>query len=157
MLLDCDWGWSSTWGRLPNQPNGGQPLQGHKPGGNRSKNQFHFDMGKELYRVLGTDLTVVPGLSALTVITLVTEIGTDWGRFSNVAAFRRWLTLCASCKREWGQGSLSRKTHMGNSRLAAALRLAAQTLHKSHSYLGAYYPPHAGTPGRAASHHRCGP
>jgi hypothetical protein len=23
--------------------------------------QFHFDMGKELYRVPGTDLTVVPG------------------------------------------------------------------------------------------------
>ena len=55
-------------------------MQGHKRG-KRRKNQFHFDMGKELYRVLGTDSTVVPGLSALTVHTLVTEIGTDFGDF----------------------------------------------------------------------------
>src|ERR1700734_2657133 len=89
MLVDCDREIEQHMSQLPNQPNGGQPLQGHKQG-KRRKNQFHFDMGKELYRVLGTDLTVVPGLSALTVHTLVTEIGTDFGRFPNVAAFTSW-------------------------------------------------------------------
>lgn len=137
MLLDCDREIEQRMGQLPNQPNGGQPLQGHKRG-KRRKNQFHFDMGKELYRVLGTDLTVVPGLSALTVHTLVTEIGTDFGRFPNVAAFTSWLTLCPGSKKSGGK-VLSSKTRKSNSRLAAALRLAAQTLHKSHSYLGAYY------------------
>jgi len=95
-------------------------------------------MGKELYRVLGTDLTAVPGLSALTVHTLVTEIGTDLRRFPNVAAFTSWLTLCPGSKKSGGK-VLSSKTRKSNSRLAAALRLAAQTLHKSQSYLGAYY------------------
>jgi hypothetical protein len=126
--------------QLPNQPDGGQPpvsLGGNKQG-KRRKNQFHFDMAKELYRVLGTDLTAVPGLSALTVHTLVTEIGTDLGRFPNVAAFTSWLTLCPGSKKSGGK-VLSSKTRKSNSRLAAALRLAAQTLHKSHSYLGAYY------------------
>jgi transposase len=137
MLLDCDREIEQRMGQLPNQPNGGQPLDGHKRG-KRRKNQFHFDMGKELYRVLGTDLTVVPGLSALTVHTLVTEIGTDFGRFPNVAAFTSWLTLCPGSKKSGGK-VLSSKTRKSNSRLAAALRLAAQTLHKSHSYLGAYY------------------
>jgi transposase len=137
MLLDCDREIEQRMGQLPNQPNGGQPLEGHKRG-KRRKNQFHFDMGKELYRVLGTDLTVVPGLSALTVHTLVTEIGTDFGRFPNVAAFTSWLTLCPGNKKSGGK-VLSSKTRKSNSRLAAALRLAAQTLHKSHSYLGAYY------------------
>ena len=137
MLLDCDREIEQRMGQLPNQPNGGQPLQGHKRG-KRRKNQFHFDMGKELYRVLGTDLTVVPGLSALTVHTLVTEIGTDFGRFPNVAAFTSWLTLCPGSKKSGGK-VLSSKTRKSNSRLAAALRLAAQTLHKIHSYLGAYY------------------
>lgn len=137
MLLDCDREIEQRMGQLPNQPNGGQPLESHKRG-KRRKNQFHFDMGKELYRVLGTDLTVVPGLSALTVHTLVTEIGTDFGRFPNVAAFTSWLTLCPGSKKSGGK-VLSSKTRKSNSRLAAALRLAAQTLHKSHSYLGAYY------------------
>jgi hypothetical protein len=137
MLLDCDREIEQRMGQLPNQPNGGQPLQGHKRG-KRRKNQFHFDMGKELYRVLGTDLTVVPGLSALTVHTLVTEMGTDFGRFPNVAAFTSWLTLCPGSKKSGGK-VLSSKTRKSNNRLAAALRLAAQTLHKSQSYLGTYY------------------
>lgn len=137
MLVDCDREIEQHMSQLPNQPNGGQPLPGNK-GGKRRKNQFHFDMGKELYRVLGTDLTAVPGLSSLTVHTLVTEIGTDLGRFPNVAAFTSWLTLCPGSKKSGGK-VLSSKTRKSNSRLAAALRLAAQTLHKSHSYLGAYY------------------
>ena len=137
MLVDCDREIEQHMSQLPNQPNGGQPLQGNKRG-KRRKNQFHFDMGKELYRVLGTDLTAVPGLSALTVHTLVTEIGTDFGRFPNVAAFTSWLTLCPGSKKSGGK-VLSSKTRKSNSRLAAALRLAAQTLHKSQSYLGAYY------------------
>ena len=139
----------------PNQPNGGQPLQGHKRG-KRRKNQFHFDMGKELYRVLGTDLTVVPGLSALTVHTLVTEIGTDFGRFPNVAAFTSWLTLCPGSKKSGGK-VLSSKTRKSNSRLAAALRLAAKTRAQESLLPGRILSPHAGAPGRAASHHRCGP
>jgi transposase len=140
MLVDCDREIEQHMGQLPNQPSGGQPpasLEGDKRG-KRRKNQFHFDMGKELHRVLGTDLTAVPGLSALTVHTLVTEIGTDLGRFPNVAAFTSWLTLCPGSKKSGGK-VLSSKTRKSNSRLAAALRLAAQTLHKSHSYLGAYY------------------
>lgn len=137
MLVDCDREIEQRMGQLPNQPNGGQPLEGNKRG-KRRKNQFHFDMGKELYRVLGTDLTAVPGLSALTVHTLVTEIGTDFGRFPNAAAFTSWLTLCPGSKKSGGK-VLSSKTRKSNSRLAAALRLAAQTLHKSHSYLGGYY------------------
>jgi|SRR5271165_232163 len=137
MLVDCDREIEQRMGQLPNQPNGGQPFEDNKRG-KRRKNQFHFDMGKELYRVLGTDLTAVPGLSALTVHTLVTEIGTDLRRFPNVAAFTSWLTLCPGSKKSGGK-VLSSKTRKSNSRLAAALRLAAQTLHKSHSYLGAYY------------------
>jgi transposase len=140
MLVDCDRELEQRMGQLPNHPNGGQPpasLEGRK-WGKRRKNQFHFDMGKELYRVLGTDLTTVPGLSALTVHTLVTEIGTDLRRFPNVAAFTSWLTLCPGSKKSGGK-VLSSKTRKSNSRLAAALRMAAQTLHKSHSYLGAYY------------------
>lgn len=139
MLVACDRELEQGMSQLPDGPNGGQPPASlERKGGKRRKNQFHFDMGKELYRVLGTDLLSVPGLSALTVHTLVTEIGTDLRRFPNVAAFTSWLTLCPGSKKSGGK-VLSSKTRKSNSRAAAALRLAAQTLHKSHSYLGAHY------------------
>jgi transposase len=141
MLADCDREIEQHMGQLPDQPDGAQPPplvnQGGK-GKRRRKNQFHFDMGKELYRVLGTDLTVVPGLNALTVHTLVSEIGTDVSRFANGGAFTSWLTLCPSNKKSGGK-VLSSKTRKSTSRAGKALRLAAQTLHKSQSYLGAYF------------------
>lgn len=140
MLVDCDGEIEQHMSQLPTHPNGGQrPASlGSGAGGKRRKNQFHMDMGKELYRVLGTDLTLVPGLNALTAHTLVTEIGTDLARFPNVAAFSSWLALCPGSKKSGGK-ILSSRTRKSNSRVSHALRLAAQTLHRSHSYLGAYY------------------
>lgn len=140
MLVDCDREIEQHMSQLPNHSDGGQPSasQGGAQPGKRRKNQFHMDMGKELYRVLGTDLTLVPGLNALTVHTLVTEIGTDLARFPNVAAFSSWLALCPGSKKSGGK-VLSSRTRKSKSRVSNALRLAAQTLHRSKSYLGAYY------------------
>jgi transposase len=140
MLADCDREIEQRMGQLPDHPGGGQPPASlaSNSGGKRRKNQFHFNMGKELYRVLGTDLLAVPGLNALTVHTLVTEVGTDLSRFPNVAAFTSWWTLCPGSKKSGGK-VLSSRTRKSNSRLSTALRLAAQALHKSNSYLGVYF------------------
>ena len=43
----------------------------HKP----RKNEFRFDLRTHLYRILGVDLTAVPGLNAITVHTALAEIG----------------------------------------------------------------------------------
>ncbi len=140
MLADCDREMEQYMRRLPDNGQGGSGLaQSGKEGkGKRRKNQFHFDMGKELHRVLGTDLTLVPGLNALTVHTLVAEVGSDLSRFENAAAFTSWLALCPGSKKSGGK-VLSSKTRKTSSRLNGALRLGAQTLHRSHSYLGAFY------------------
>lgn len=140
MLAECDREIEQYMRRLPDNDQGGSGVaQSGKEGkGKRRKNQFHFDMGKELHRVLGTDLTQVPGLNALTVHTLVAEVGSDLSRFENAAAFASWLALCPGSKKSGGK-VLSSKTRKTTSRLNRALRLAAQTLHRSHSYLGAFY------------------
>jgi transposase len=104
----------------------------------RSKNQFHCDMSSELTRVLGVDLTTIPGISALTAHTLLAEIGADLNRFANVAAFTSWLALCPNNKKSGGK-VLSSKTRQTNSRASRALRLAAQTLARSRSHLGNFY------------------
>jgi hypothetical protein len=49
------------------------------------------------------------------------------------------LVGTVSWKQEDGGKVLSSRTRKSNSRVSNALRLAAQTLHRSHSYLGAYY------------------
>jgi transposase len=104
----------------------------------RRKNQFHFDMRAELYRLFGVDLTAIPGISALTAHTLLAEIGPDLRRFPSVAAFTSWLGLCPGNKKSGGK-VLSSKTRQTNNRANRALRLAAQTLLRSRSPLGNFH------------------
>ena len=104
----------------------------------RSKNQFHCDMSSELTRVLGVDLTTIPGISALTAHTLLSEIGSDLSPFPNAAAFASWLALCPANKKSGGK-VLSSRTRQTNSRASRALRLAAQTLARNRSHLGNFY------------------
>jgi transposase len=104
----------------------------------RRKNEFHFDMRTELYRILGVDLTAIPGFDAITAHAVLAEVGRDLSRFRNAAAFVSWLGLCPQNKKSGGR-VLSTKTRRTKNRLNSALRVAAQTLHRSQTYLGAYY------------------
>lgn len=84
------------------------------------------------------DLTEVPGVSGLTAYMLLTEVGSDLSRFPNAAAFASWLGLCPDNRISGGQ-ILSVATRKVKNRLALALRMAAQSLHRSQSYLGQYF------------------
>jgi transposase len=106
----------------------------HKP----RKNEFRFDRRTHLYRILGVDLTAVPGLNAITVHTALAEMGPDLSRFANGSAFTAWLGVSPDNKKSGGR-ALSSKTRRTRNRLNRALRSAAQTLHHSKSYLGTYY------------------
>jgi transposase len=90
------------------------------------------------WRILGVDLTAVPGISSPTVQVLLAEIGPDWSQFRSAAAFASWLGLCPNNEISGGQ-VLSSKTRKVNNRAATAFRLAAHSLHHSRSYLGEYY------------------
>ena len=91
-----------------------------------------------LYSAFGVDLTQVPGIWPLTAQVLLTEIGPDLSSFPNVAAFASWLRLCPD-KRVSGGKVLSSKTGPTKNRAALALRMAAQSLHHSQTFLGEYY------------------
>lgn len=106
----------------------------HKP----RRNQARFDLRNHLYRVFGVDLTAVPGISSLTAQVLLTEVGADLTKFSTASTFASWLGLCPDNRISGGK-ILSVRTRHVVSRLAAALRMAAQSLHRSQSYLGDYF------------------
>jgi transposase len=91
-----------------------------------------------LYRVTGIDLTQVPGIQALTAVTIISEIGLDISRFPTEKQFCSWLGLSPSPKVSGGKRLGEEKRHVKN-RVAQALRIAATTVQKSQSALGAYY------------------
>jgi transposase len=97
-----------------------------------------LDLRQELYRSFGVDLTQVPGINPLTAQVLLTEVGPVLSRFPTAAAFCSWLRLCPEPKISGGQ-VLSSRIRPTKNRAALALRLAAQALHKSQTFLGEYF------------------
>jgi transposase len=108
------------------------------PGKQRSKNAPQFDARAALARWAGVDLTRINGLSVATVMTILSEIGPDLSRFANVKHFCSWLGLCPGTKISGGK-VLSARTRRSANRVRQALKLAAMSLSRNDSALGAFY------------------
>ena len=103
-----------------------------------AKNQPDFDIAGELKRVAGVDLTRIDGIKAMTVQTLIAEAGLDMSQWPTEYHFVSWIGLAPRNEVSGGK-VLKKKTRKVVSRLATALRMAASTLRKSQSYLGAQF------------------
>jgi transposase len=93
---------------------------------------------EEAYRILGVDLTTIPGISALHIQAIIAEVGPDLSKFRSPAAFASWLGLCPDNDVSGGK-VLWTGTRKVKNRFAAALRMAAQSLQGSRSALGEFY------------------
>jgi len=102
------------------------------------RNQPQFDLRGQLHRILGVDLTALPGLSTITVHTLFGEVGGDLAKFPSAKHFSSWLGLCPDHRISGGK-VLSAHTRTVKSRAAYALRMAAYSAGKSYSAIGDYY------------------
>jgi transposase len=96
------------------------------------------DLRTELYRIVGTDLTQIPGLGTGHVTTLLTELGYDLSDFGTGGRFCMWLGLCPNPQISGGK-VLKRGTRDVKNRAATVFRLAAQSLHRDDSALGRFY------------------
>src|SRR5436309_4608087 len=103
----------------------------------RRVNSPGFDVRTALYYVVGLDLTEIEGISELTALTLISEIGPGVSQFATVKKFCSWLGLCPNWKKTGGRVKSSR-TRRGVNRAAQALRMAAQSLHHSRGALGGF-------------------
>ena len=70
--------------------------------------------------------------------TVISEVGVDMTRWKTEAHFASWLGLCPDNRITGGKVIRKGTRHVVN-RAATALRLAATTLLRSQSYLGAQY------------------
>jgi transposase len=86
----------------------------------------------------GVDLVAVTGISGTLVQTIISEIGTDISRFPMVKHFDAWLSLAPRNDISGGKVLRSR-THKVASRANQAFRMAAQSLARSDTALGAYF------------------
>lgn len=80
----------------------------------------------------------MPGISAVTAHTVLSEIGVDISKFRNASAFASWLGLCPERKISGGK-VLATKTRAVRNRVAVALRLGAHSLHHANNYLGEFF------------------
>ena len=112
----------------PPDPNGKKRNQGNAP---------RFDVQGQLYRMTGVDLTRIDGVDGFTALKVVSEVGTDMTKWKSAKHFASWLGLSPN-NRVTGGKVISSKTKPSANRAAAALRLAANALHRSDSALGAF-------------------
>lgn len=102
-----------------------------------------------LARVAGVDLTRIDGISVEAATTILDEVGPDLSRFPSEHHFVSWLKLCPRRAVSGGK-PLSKKQRKGTgaNRITAVLRMAATSLSRSKTALGAYF--------RRVAHHKDG-
>jgi transposase len=103
-----------------------------------SKARAEYDARQQLANWAGADLTRINGLGLDSVMKILSEIGTDLGRFANVKHFCSWLGLAPATKISGGK-VISARTKRSANRVRQALKMAAMSLSHSDSALGAFY------------------
>ena len=134
-IAECDREIEAQLERFEDRSDGEPPPANGKK--RNQKNAPRFDAQSHLYRMTGVDLTRIDGVDAHTALKVISEIGTDMTRWQSAKHFASWLGLSPH-NRITGGKVISSRTKPSANRAAAALRLAANALHRSDSALGAF-------------------
>ena len=126
-IAECDREIEAQLERFENSSDGESPASNGKK--RNQGNAPRFDVQGQLYRMTGVD-----GFTALKVTS---EVGADMTKWPSAKHFASWLGLSPN-NRITGGRVISSKTKPSANRAAAALRLAANALHRSDSALGAF-------------------
>lgn len=114
------------------------PKRGSRKPPKPKGNQPAFDLATELERTLGVNATSIDGIDVITIQTVLAEVGPDLSAWKTEAHWSSWLNLAP--KRDISGNRVIRhvREHHTN-RVGNAFRMAAQSLLRSQSYLGARY------------------
>jgi transposase len=94
----------------------------------KQKNNPSFDIEKKSYQLFnGVDLMQIPGISHNTMLSFISEMGENIGKFRSAKAFCSWLRLAPNKKKSGGK-VISNKIKQGTNLLAVTLRSAANTI-----------------------------
>ena len=88
--------------------------------------------------MFGVDLTGIDGIKVMTAQVILAELGPGLSAFPREGQFASWLELVP--RRDIGAGrGIGQLSRESKNRVADAFRMAAQSLSRSDSYLGARY------------------
>jgi transposase len=138
-IAECDTALAAHLQTLEDKVEPGSQPPAAKPSKRAGSNApTGFDVRGELYRISGTDLTQIDSINIMTAQTIIAEVGVDMSRFPSEAHFASFLGLCPDNQITGGKVR-HRGTRDVQNRAATALRLAASTLWRSKTYLGAKF------------------
>jgi len=102
------------------------------------KHKVSFNLTGYLKEILNVDVTEIFGISEISALTILSEVGTDMSKWKTEHHFTSWLGLAPNTKISGGKVISSRimkkKHHAGQ-----AFRIAANSLSNSKSPLGDHY------------------
>jgi hypothetical protein len=91
-----------------------------------------------LFRILGSDLTTIPGLQANTILQIISEVGTDMSKFPPANHFASYLGFVPHNKITGGC-IISSRTDRINSPAAQAFKKLIPSISQRDTALGAFY------------------
>ena len=103
-----------------------------------NRSPYCFNASAAIKKITIADLTTIPGIEANTAMKILSEIGTDMSQWRNAKAFASWLGVSPGNKISGGK-LLSSKTKPSDNQAAQALRMAAASLYRSKTAIGAFF------------------
>jgi transposase len=91
-----------------------------------------------LCRIIGSDLTTIPGLQANTILQIISEVGTDMSKFPTANHFASYLGFVPHNKITGGR-VISSRTDRVNSPAAQAFKKVIPSISQRDTALGAFY------------------
>lgn len=105
-----------------------QDAPNHKKALKKNKNKPTIDFQTYSFQYFGgVDLFAIEGVNQNTVLSIITEIGTDITKFHSANAFSNWLHLCPNQKVTGGK-VIGNQTKKGTNPLSQALKSVANVI-----------------------------
>jgi len=102
------------------------------------RNQFDFAISPLLIAIAGVDLCRIPGISEVTALGFISEVGVDMSKWSSAKHFAAWLNLTPNTKITGGK-IISSKMMKKNNKAGQYLRQAASCLSTNKTPIGDHY------------------
>ena len=102
------------------------------------KHKATFNLTTYLNEILGVDVTEVFGISEISALSILSEVGSDMSKWKTEHHFTSWLGLAPNTKISGGKvisSKIKKKRHYAGQ----SFRIAANSLYHSKSPLGDYY------------------
>jgi len=101
------------------------------------KNQFNIELQPLLKAITGVDLCKIEGISEVSCLEILSEIGTDMSNWQNSKCFSAWLNLAPNTKITGGR-IISSKMQKKKNHAGQTIRMSANSLKASKSPMGDY-------------------